>query len=341
MAGTDYAVVVGISRYPALGDLSGPVIDATNFRDWLTADDGGQVPPANVKLILSPDPDPAQPLERTRAIPTRDQIIAAFEDILECEDDRGKVGRRLYMYLAGHGFAPEVDDAALLMANAGQRSLPCVPGRPYARWFQAAAKFDEIVLFMDCCRDDYRAVPQQPPPWPEEHSPDAANVKHYYVFATQVYQKAREKVFPSTGKVQGVFTTALLAALKLAEADAQGRIWGAAVKKYILNYIPTLTEGERKQDPKFDFDDAYDVVFAQTAAPATIPVHIRVNPEYHGQLRVLDGELVPQFLGAPPPDNLLALNLEPGRYLIDATDTGASKRFDVVAAAGEVLNVEF
>jgi uncharacterized caspase-like protein len=35
MACNDYALVVGISKYPALGDLSGPENDARDFRDWL------------------------------------------------------------------------------------------------------------------------------------------------------------------------------------------------------------------------------------------------------------------------------------------------------------------
>lgn len=335
----DYGVVVGISRYPELGDLDGPVNDATSFHDWLISKYGGRVQGKNVKKILSPDPK--QKMTRRNAKPTRDQIIDAFEEILEQEDERGRVGRRLYMYLAGHGFAPEVDDAALLMANANNRFLHSIPGRPYARWLQAAAKFEEIVLLMDCCRDDYRNVPLQPPPWCEVHSPDAARVKHFYVFATQVYQKAREDMMPTEGKVQGIFTTALLAGLRMAEPDNQGNIWGASVKKYTINYMQKLITEGRYQEPKFDFDDSNDIVFVIRKAPKEICTRIHFRTATSGKIIIIDSDLMTRFVGPIPQDNILKLSLKPGLYRIQESLSGNWLRFEVIGSPEEVLNVNF
>lgn len=335
----DYGVVVGISRYPELGDLDGPVNDAINLHDWLISSSGGNVPEKNVKEILSPDP--IHPMTRRNAKPTRDQIIKAFEDILVQEDERGRVGRRLYMFLAGHGFAPEVDDAALLMANANSRFLPCIPGRPYARWLQAAAKFEEIVLLMDCCRDDYRNVPLQPPPWIGQHSPDAARVKYFYVFATQVYQKAREDMMPTEGKVQGIFTTALLAGLRMTEPDNQGNIWGASVKKYILNYMQKLITKGKYQEPKFDFDDSHDIVFVRKEASKEIYTLIHFRTATSGIIIIIDSDLKTVWEGPIPPDNILELNLKLGMYRIQESLSGNSLRFEVIGSPEEVLNVNF
>ena len=55
----DYAVVVGVARYPELSaegaaaDLEGPDNDAQDVYDWLVSPDGGGLDPGNVKLLRS------------------------------------------------------------------------------------------------------------------------------------------------------------------------------------------------------------------------------------------------------------------------------------------------
>ena len=117
----DYAVVTGINWYPGLSHLDGPVNDAINIRAWLLDAAGGDVPEENIKMVLSPPTPDA--MNRSNAKPARDMIIEAFESILDQKDYKGKIGRRLYMYMSGHGFAPQVDDAALLLANATPRYI--------------------------------------------------------------------------------------------------------------------------------------------------------------------------------------------------------------------------
>ena len=79
---------------------------------------------------------------------------------------------------------------------------------------------------MDCCRDDLRQAPLQPPPWVTETSNRAADVKRYFVFATRPYRQASEIPIFETGKIQGIFTTAFLTALKMATRDGAGNLWG-------------------------------------------------------------------------------------------------------------------
>ena len=78
MEADDRAIVVGVSRYPILGDLAGPENDANEFADWLRSPDGGAVPAENVELILSPEPPPgSSPL---KAEPTTSALEGAFDE---------------------------------------------------------------------------------------------------------------------------------------------------------------------------------------------------------------------------------------------------------------------
>src|SRR5215469_15836559 len=57
----DYAIVIGLSAYPKLGDppgannLQGPENDADAVYEWLTNPSEGGLPAGNVKLVCSRD----------------------------------------------------------------------------------------------------------------------------------------------------------------------------------------------------------------------------------------------------------------------------------------------
>ena len=72
---SDYAIVVGISRYPGLGmtpagdgNLNAPVRDANDVYAWLTSPHGGALPEQNVALICS-DEGAAAPSDVLDAAP--------------------------------------------------------------------------------------------------------------------------------------------------------------------------------------------------------------------------------------------------------------------------------
>lgn len=290
MAAKDYALVVGITKYPALGDLNGPENDARDFCDWLVHPTGGNVPKANISLILSSDhPPPATPLE---AKPRMTEITDVLDRYFERGfNNNGSTGRRLYLYFAGHGFAPELDDAALFMANAARgRTGYHITGRPYANWFRKAAYFSEVVLFMDCCRDEYkRARPQLPP-----YDDISATIpgERYYGFATKWSRKAREGPWGNGGEPRGIFTLALLDALRSgAPRDAAGQVSGADLESYVINSIRANTSafaaGEERPDPEFDFNHAIQFKFN------TPPTEEPCNPPSPLEVAVADFEMAP------------------------------------------------
>src|SRR4051812_32471991 len=107
----DHAVVIGIKDYPAFdadNPLLGPENDAEAFHDWLISATGGDVPSSNAKLIASKNY--SRPFANASvARPMVIDIQSAFEDlqtIASENEDKGngyQVGRRLYIYMSGHG----------------------------------------------------------------------------------------------------------------------------------------------------------------------------------------------------------------------------------------------
>lgn len=157
MAQNDYAVVVGINTYPSLGNLQGPAHDGRDFYEWLYAADGGNVPDANITTIISPDYPNVPAVEQVQ--PRIKDVEDAFERIALQLRQSGQQAGRLYLYLAGHGFSKEVDEAALLMAHAvkGVTTNLHIAGRAYANRFSKSSWFREVVLLMDCCREDFKS----------------------------------------------------------------------------------------------------------------------------------------------------------------------------------------
>jgi hypothetical protein len=165
MNSEDWAIIVGVQCYPELEDLGGPENDARAFKNWARSPRGGNVPSQNVELIVTSQfRPPFSSVDLAR--PTAERVHQAFEklqNIANANAARGlsrRVGRRLYIYMAGHGFAPRDDQTALLMANATRVRIGPgyhILGQYNADWFFKAGYFDEIALFMDCCRELYTA----------------------------------------------------------------------------------------------------------------------------------------------------------------------------------------
>ena len=105
---SDYAILVGISRYPNPGftDLEGPPNDMALFEEWLRSPTGGAIrddpdEPHIIRLI-TPEPYPSQ-FEPDEAPPTKATFERQFRRLVRSLDQ--VPGKRLYLYFSGHGFA--------------------------------------------------------------------------------------------------------------------------------------------------------------------------------------------------------------------------------------------
>ena len=220
----DWAIVVGVGRYvdPTLQGLEGPEHDAVDFYEWVTSEEGGGVPASQAKKILSSDS------QGPEATPTAD-LIQSWFDYLESVDDqfkkkerrRGAFGRRLWIFFAGHGFAPDLDDklTALLTADAkaGAFERSHVIVSKLADFCQTAQYFDEIFMFADCCRTRLPVTQLNVKP-PKKVSSDADKVRTFYAYGARIGKESREWKYD--GKTsRGVFTLTLMEGLRGAAVD--------------------------------------------------------------------------------------------------------------------------
>ena len=315
MNSNDYAIIIGLQNYPGIGNLGGPENDARAFRDWVISPTGGHVPDdsdapddgaVHLQLILSSS---FKPFKLARhAHPVVSEIQNAFLKLHEIHlqnIDRGtpRIGRRLYIYMAGHGIAPSASravnqyESALLMADASSLfygSSYHIPGAYTASWFGLNDCFEEVYLFMDCCRGS-ESVFSINEFLPSEGTSDTA--KRCYMFSTKWAQNARERAMPDeAGAVRGVFTKTLLMGLSGGALIAdpanpgQGIITVSSLKGYIYENIRNVlanrtdaddsaarsldtTGGIELQEPDIDYwprkKDGKDIIIL--TAPMPIP----------------------------------------------------------------------
>ena len=256
MAVDDRGIVVGITTYPDISPLQGPEQDAEEFYDWLTSSAGGDVPPDHVDKFVSSEFQLAPPAAPVR-LPAQ-EVAQAFDRLhaaaLGTSGIPRRLGRRLYVYAAGHGAAlpfsadPERSDAALLVADATKFNAAHVMTKVRALYFLNAGIFDEIVVFMDCCRIPINLNPNYPS-YVNANAIDTLTSERrtFFGFATKWGVNAREK--PFNGVTRGVFTTALMAGLKGAAANPDGSITSSSLRNYLLLHMKDLLTDAEQLDP--------------------------------------------------------------------------------------------
>src|SRR5258705_10501569 len=96
MPKTDLAIVVGIACYPdpEFGDLERPQHDAKAFYEWLIASDGGDVPTANVELIVSSKFNPPF-ASASDALPSLSEVQRALDRLHDRAVKSSKAGNGL------------------------------------------------------------------------------------------------------------------------------------------------------------------------------------------------------------------------------------------------------
>jgi hypothetical protein len=340
----DWALVVGINHYPFAGvnPLAGAVHDAKEFCKWLTDPKGGDVPNGSdeddnhVVLLTSPT-DTAAPGPPK---PTYSQILSFFEELLVKLGNAS--GRRLYIYLSGHGISPagqvSVRNTALLMANAKAPNLwHNFTANIWAEGARSTARFREVVLIMDCCRDLKNNAVIMPHIFGDS-VPDSKDCYLIEAYATAWGSKARELPFPPGGQMRGVFTRSLL------EVLWSGRMTGTMLKASVRKHLTLVLKDEKKaQEPQIDRDEDLDrIVFNEQADPprtlVTITGHPAARPEIDSWPEGTDNS-VPVNLGDWTHDGASWQGkLEPGQYIL-RLPTGGSRRLKILAGVPEEVTL--
>jgi caspase domain-containing protein len=338
----DYALVVGISRYPGLvadgvsADLAGPDHDALAVRDWLLDPQGGRLDPANVKLIQSAQFDPLDPDDPQ---PARSRVERALKRIEE--QTRDVPGDRLYLYFSGHGFSPVFEEGAILTAEATRVSTEYVYAHAWLRWFRKAQHFRESVLWMDACMNSYPSVPVN-----EINMAYRAGTRvpgpAFIALAAQT-RNALECEMPD-GRVHGVFTWTLLQGLRGGASDTRGRITGESLRTFLHNAMPEFLPEEARRATAVDLQPFVradeGMVFQRLAARPLHAVRLALPGCTAGQeLRIWSGgphaPVVSDVLTGPEWSGPLVRGL----YVVEVADAGVRQGFQVSGAGDVSLNV--
>jgi hypothetical protein len=345
-----YAVLVGVSQYPQLGDpppsdLAGPGNDVDSIHEWLVDPNGGGLDPAHVWRIKSPNPpDPAN----RRGEPGRDSIQAAFEELVDlAESKRGglgaQLGHRLYVYASGHGFSPTLNQGCLHAANATSGSTQTnVLFTAWLELFQEAGYFKETVLWMDCCMNrDSRNAPSLPTRQQKVSAEPAG--PSFIAFAARRPLRAVERPGPD-GKVHGVFTTILLEGLRGAAANPYGMVTGRSLADWLRNAQrgrvdgPDLDDVRVSKEPEILREDQ-DLIFARGLAPRPYPVTVDFGGGAGGRSARLWSSRPPRFETLEiPASGKLDLSLVPGMYVVDLAEMQLRQGFQVTAPLSVTIN---
>ncbi len=343
LAHADFAVVAGINNYPAFASLEGPVADAVDFQQWLLTE--AYVPHDQISLITSPNPPLVDPT------PTLTEVSGAFGNLANKAALKPNfyLGRRFYIFLSGHGIlptrsgAPSFNETALLMANAGPITLGNhIGGYSYAEWFRAPGVFDEVLLFVDCCRDRMDAVALMPPVMTPLR-PQRGPAKNFYAAATQMGSPSFEKPLGTPPQVRGVFSYSLMQALRSQSlCDATGMLTGQLLAAQLFRTVPALQGG---QDPDIAYyaDPAHDINIVARANPTLPTVCVNfADATLWGRTALLIGKNYPIPDASHMIDGAIwTLTLNSGLYTLKVLGRDdLSKPFEVTGKQ-EAQDVEF
>lgn len=250
----DYAVIIGVGYDGnAFPTLHGTSTDAEVFKSWVVADNGGDIPLANV-IDAGPNGN--------RFADDQAGIQDAFNELVEMTMHKKRLGR-LFIFASGHGFADLSNswDTGLVASNAKDYLWYHVALYRYADFFMRSGTFNTVVLFMDCCRSKDPQFPVTPPPLPLVNGIDQPAQKFY---GHAVHWGALAKEGPYGGGHMGYFTRALKDAFDHAPADDNGMLTSTGLARFVHNRINAFQQqGIQVPPAQFDGDPGVDVVLGR------------------------------------------------------------------------------
>lgn len=338
----DHAVVIGIGRYadvaaqpPWVGNLNGPVNDATAIAEWLRDPGGGGLPDDHVQVVLSePEPDP---FPAGGGAPAQQEVRDALESVtaMPTNAHRGRYsGRRFYLYVSGHGWASRRNEAAVVTAEATSANRLNVLASDWMEWLWYADRFEELVLWADACAT--RTAVDVLHGRKIDRFAQRPNALRFDAFAAQFNLLSAEREMPN-GEWHGAFTYALLQALHGATG---GPVTTTSVRNYLTNNMQAFLRDDQRiatisQEPDFGRTDEMEI--ADPPAPRTYPVTLRFRADCVGHTATISSTAshpaaAEQLLDATE----WQPSLHAGAYVVSVPDLDLMSSFVVVGGGVDV-----
>lgn len=351
MAGSDFALLIGNGDYGAeLTKLLGPPNDVAAFAEWLVDPQGGAVPPGQVFVLC--DGQPALPagvinggLAQHQQI--YNQFFAADAAAAALTAAAARPQRRLWLLFAGHGNMParqygvDAITACFVAQDWGRRSAfagRVVPVEFVKRWIDTFEEFDEVVVFMDCCRSEESDIFSPANPMGAGAGAAALARRFAVLCACQPDRLAYELPVDGGGPMRGVFTTAILDGLKTLR-DSQNRLGIGQLRDYVVStYADRYKDKRVVPRPDLLDDEASRNFILIGGAPPTPMVTFRrkaETPVQYVQLVSGDHTHITGFRLDAPVDYPLRV----GAYFVLNRQGQTLTTFEHSSAEGEIVDV--
>ena len=281
-----WALVIAIEKYTFFDRLNSPGADAARFSQWLI--ERGGVPKEHVVPVVGAN-------EEGR--PTAGHIIDSFTQLGALMNVRK--GSRLYIYYAGHGLAPTFDDVAIVPANVqlGMLNGECLSIRSFMQFLINTGLFDEVVVFMDCCRDYSMAGPKTLPfEATEKFEGSVEPVNYFALFGAahggkswavqELMDKDGNLLARNESDFRGIMTAAVIEALEGAPAafDHSGRITSASLSAFVKTRVEEKARLRRLEQMVQPLLSGHqEIVFLNVSRPPTITMSVRVGRQSAGK----------------------------------------------------------
>ncbi|EZP33662.1 caspase family protein [Pseudomonas sp. RIT288] len=266
-------------RRAAQKPLDGAVADACDFADWVLDPLGGNVPPERLFFWTYPWPvalsagrlkdylegelpswfipddkkdSDWQPPDNARA-PKATEITSTIETVgrgayTTAFVDNDEEVRRVYVFLAGHGIRARIygrgqDETCFMAGDFHPKSSELAAGLVPCESFRKALlheRFNEALLFADCCRSEASRLMTQVQPVSDFDGDPIA--PWGMAFAAQEGQPAYETC---TEPYRGVFTKALMDGLRTHRPGSAGELYAAPLRDFIHSNIKSYTVNDQ------------------------------------------------------------------------------------------------
>ncbi|SHK64437.1 caspase family protein [Epilithonimonas mollis] len=220
----EYAIVIGIDHYDQR-PLKGAVADAEAFAKFLTdkklISDSNQ----NLKLFKS---------DVANTVVLGPEIDKAIEDIVKDAKKRKNENNRLYFYFSGHGIGNTFINTALCMRYWSSVYINhCISSLKYTTGIINKGAFDEVLIFLDCCREHDTTIEGLPPIGDWQNKVGDRNPK-LFVCNSTIYGKLSYEIDIDSNKKRGAFTSFLIDSLNGdADINGNGKVTALDLKKHI------------------------------------------------------------------------------------------------------------